>query len=103
MTEKVNGIPAAVRLHEALAAAGLPVAGVGRDRETGAVRVDWSEPPSKMQEEQAQAVIAYFTHKPTRMERMAQAGFGTERLLEALWEQVVERDGTLVEEIKKAM
>ena len=32
MTEKTNGIPAAVRLHEALAAAGLPVAGVGRYR-----------------------------------------------------------------------
>jgi len=48
-------------------------------------------------------VIAGFAHTPTKMERMAQAGFGMERLLAALWEQVVEGDGSLVEEVRLKM
>jgi hypothetical protein len=92
-----------VRLNEALAAAGLPVTGVGRDRETGAFRVDWGEPPSKEQEEEAQSILAGFDPAASKMERMAQAGFGMERLLAALWEKVVEGDGTLVEEVRKTM
>ena len=71
MTEKTNGIAAVVRMHAALAAAGLPVTGVGRERKSGAFHVDWGEPPSKDQQEQAQAVIAGFAHTPTKMERMA--------------------------------
>jgi len=53
MTEKTNGIAAVVRMHAALAAAGLPVTGVGRERKSGAFHVDWGEPPSKDQQEQA--------------------------------------------------
>ncbi|MDX9864364.1 MAG: hypothetical protein RBT34_06110 [Anaerolineaceae bacterium] len=99
MTETTNGIPTAVRLHEALAAAGLPVTGVGRDRITDAVRVDWGEPPSKAQEDEAQVIIAGFDPAPSKMERLAQAGFGAERLLTALWEKVVEGDNSMVEAV----
>ncbi len=103
MTEKTNGIPVAVRLHEALSAAGLPVTGVGRDRKTGAFRVDWGESPGKEQEEAAQSILAGFAPASSKMERMAQAGFGMERLLTALWEKVVEGDDALVEEVRLKM
>ena len=98
---KTNGIPVAVRLQEVLAAAGLPVTGVGRGRKSDAVRVDWGEPPSKEQEEEAQAIIAGFDPAPSKLDRLAQAGFGTERLLSALWEKVVEGDGALIGEIQE--
>jgi hypothetical protein len=103
MIEKTKGIPVAVRLHEALVGAGLPVAGVGRDRKTGAIRVDWGEPPSKEQEEEAQAIIAGFDPAPSKLESMARAGFGTERLLSALWEKVVEGDHSRIDEIQTKM
>lgn len=103
MAETANGIPAAVRLHLALAAAGLPVVGVGRDKGGEGYRVDWGESPGKAQEDEARIILAEFDPAPSKMERLAQAGFGMERLLAALWEQVVEGDGALVEEIRKAM
>ena len=103
MVENTNGIPVAVRLHEALSAAGLPVTGVGRDRKTGAFRLDWGEGPSKEQEEEAASILAGFDPAPAKMERMAKAGFGVERLLAALWAQVVEGDSALVEEVKAKM
>ena len=89
-----------VRLHEALSAAGLPVTGVGRDRKTGAFRLDWGEGPSKEQEEEAASILAGFDPASSKMDRMAQAGFGVEKLLTALWEQVVEGDNRLVEEVR---
>ena len=50
--------------------------------------------------EVAQSILAGFDPAASKMERIAQAGFGMERLLAALWEKVVEGDGTLVEEIQ---
>lgn len=103
MTEATNGIPPAVRLHTALDAAGLPVAGVGREKGSGGLRLDWHTPPSKTQREQAQRILTDFDPAPSEAERMALAGFGAEKLLAALWAQVVEGDGTLVGEIREAM
>jgi hypothetical protein len=101
MTEKTNGIPLAVRLHQALAAAGLPVTGVGREKSSGALRLDWCETPSTGQEQQAQAIIAGFDPAPSEAERLALAGIGSEQMLAALWAQVVEGDDALVKKIKE--
>ena len=101
MTEKTSGIPAAVRLHQALDAAGLPVAGVGREKDSDKLRLDWSQPPSAAQAEQAQRILAELDPDLPEMERLAQIGIGSEQMLAALWARVVEGDDSLVDEIKQ--
>lgn len=100
MTENTSGIPAAVRLHQALDAAGLPVAGVGREKDSDKLRLDWSQPPSAAQAEQAGRILAEFDPSLPEGERLALNGVGAEQMLAALWARVVENDERLVQELQ---
>ena len=100
---ETSGVPDVVRLHMLLVAAGLPVAGVGRHKDSGEVRLDWSAAPGKVQEEEARRIVAGYDPTPPPAERLTRAGVGNEQVLAALWAKVVEKDEAPVEAILQAL
>ena len=89
-----TGSLVAVRLHEVLSAAGLPVGRRDGTKDSARIRVDWGESPSKEQEDEQGSLFwqALTPAHHRRWNAWHRPGFGAERLLAALWEQVVEGD-----------